>query len=305
MRVLPILLLALTTCQAQSDQSKVDAVLKQMEHALQTGDFSEFSSVWTPAKSAELEKLRPYVRPRPDTHYRALKTYVRGDEAVLQVQAAADNFFNMTLRKEGGQWKVQEQFFRNTAPDPNSVYALVLPDPGAFSRAGSPWNQVAPGMPPGQAARAGWQIKAVFDESYLYIRIESGAVLPAPGSTIEKPSGGWPVLKIVTSGAGEFVLFDQAQIGDQATFDEHGKANSHRAYAAYAIRLEHTDREVFSASAGLDPNPLIEVSGRDYDVRIPLATMSIMDSRTTKMTLGDAQWPKSAVLSFAVQRYPL
>jgi len=275
-----------------------------MEHALQTGDFNEFVSVWTPAKSVDLEKMRRYVRPRPDTHYRALKAYVRGDQAVLQVQAASDNFFNMTLRREGGQWKVQEQFFRNTAPAANSVYAFVLPDPGAFSRAGSRWDQVAPGMDPSQSARLGWQMKAVFDESYLYIRIESNGDMPRPGSPIEKPSGGWPVLKIETSDAGEFLLFDQAQIGDWATFDEHGKANSHRAYASYMFRLEQNDHEVFSASAGLDPSPLIEVAGRDYDVRIPLATMGIMDSRATRMTIGDAQWPKSAVLSFAVQRYP-
>jgi hypothetical protein len=159
-------------------------------------------------------------------------------------------------------------------------------------------------MDPSAAARLGWQIKAVFDESYLNIRIESGTALPAPGSTIAKPFGSWPVLKIDTSDAGGFVLFDAGSIGDQATFDAQGKANSHRAYAGYQIRLEHADHEVFSASAGLDPSPLLEVSGRDYDIRIPLATMGIPDSRATRMTIGDAQWPKSAVVSFAVQRYP-
>jgi len=38
-------------------------------------------------------------------------------------------------------------------------------------------------------------------------------------------------------------------------------------------------------------------------MRVPLATMDIMDSRATKMTLGDAQWP-SSVFSMPVQRYP-
>ena len=88
-------------------------------------------------------------------------------------------------------------------------------------------------MDPSQAARLGWQMKAVFDESYLYIRIESSAELPAPGSTIEKPPGGWPVLKIDTSDAGEFVLYDAVNVGDQATFDARGRANSHRPFAAY------------------------------------------------------------------------
>jgi len=39
-RVLAILLLTLTTCRAQSDQIKVEAVLKQMERAERTGDFN-------------------------------------------------------------------------------------------------------------------------------------------------------------------------------------------------------------------------------------------------------------------------
>jgi hypothetical protein len=159
-------------------------------------------------------------------------------------------------------------------------------------------------MDSAKAARQGWQMKAVFDESYLYIRIESSAELPAPGSTIGTPPGGWPVLKIDTADAGEFVLYDAVNVGDQATFDAEGRANSHRPFAAYSIRLERKGHEVFSASADLHPCPLIEVAGRDYDIRVPLATMGIMDSRATKMTIGDAQWPKSAVVSIAVQRYP-
>ena len=303
MRVLAILVLALTACWAQSSQSNVEAVLKQMERAEQTGDFNAWAALWTREKSGEVEKMRPYVRATPDVHYRATKTFVHGDEAVLLVQRASSSFVTMTLRKQGGQWKIQEQVWRDTAPDPDCVYALAPPDPGAFVRAGSRWDQVAPAMDPSQAARLGWQLKAAFDESYLYIRIESNTDLPAPGSTIGKPPGGWPVLKIAASDAGEFVLYDAVNIGDQATFDEHGRANSHRPFAAYWIRLERNGHEIFSTSADLHPSPLLEVAGRDYDIRIPLRTMGIIDSRATRMTIGDAQWPKSAVVNLAVQRY--
>jgi hypothetical protein len=303
-RVITILLLTLTACWAQSEQSKVEAVLKEMERAEQTGDFNAWAGLWTREKSGEVEKMRPYVRARPEVHYRATKSFVHGDQGVLLVQCASNSFATMTLRREGGQWKIQDQLWKDTAPDPNSVYALVLPDPGAFARAGLRWDQVAPAMDPSQAARLGWQMKAVFDESFLYIRIESSAELPAPGSTIGKPPGGWPVLKIDTSDAGEFVLYDAVNIGDQATFDARGRANSHRPFAAYSIRLERNGHEVFSASADLQPSPLVEVAGRDYDIRIPLETMGIMDSRATRMTIGDAQWPKSAVVSIAVHRYP-
>lgn len=274
-----------------------------MERAEQTGDFNTYLGLFTREKASDLEKMRPYARPRPEVQYRALNTFVRGEDAVLFAQMAADNFITLMLRKEGGQWKIRDQTWRNTAPAANSVYALLPPGPGAFRRAGSPWDQVAAGMDPGQAARLGWQLKAVFDEAYLYIRIEAGAELPAPGSTVKTSPGVWPHLRINTSDAGEFVLFDAVNIGDTATFDEHGKANSHRAYAAYMIRLEQNDHEVFSASADLNPSPLLDVAGRDYDIRIPLAAMGITDSRATKMTVGDAQWPKSVWVSIAVQRY--
>ncbi len=304
MRVLAILLLTLTACWAQSDQSKVEAVLKQLERAEQTGDFNTWVGLWTREKSGELEKMRPYVRAQPTVHYRTTTSFVRGDGAVLLVQNASNSFVTMTLRREGGQWKIQDQLWKDSAPDPNSVYALVLPDPGAFARAGSRWDQVAPAMDRSQAARLGWQLKAIFDESCLYLRIESSAELPVPGSTIEKPPGDWPVLKIDTSDAGEFVLYDAVNVGDQATFDASGKANSHRPFAAYSIRLERNGHEVFSASADLHPSPLVEVAGRDYDIRIPLRTMGILDSHATRMTISDAQWPKSAVVNIPVQRYP-
>jgi hypothetical protein len=275
-----------------------------MERAEQTGDFNTWAALWTRDKSGEVEKMRPYVKARPEVRYLATKSFVQGDDAVLLVQGGSNSFATMIFRKEGGQWKIQDQLFRDTAADPNSVYALVPPALGSFARSGSPWGQVAAAMDPAHAARQGWQMKAVFDEAYLYLRIESSAQLPAPGSIIEKPPGGWPVLKIDTSDAGEFVLYDAVNIGDQATFDANGRANSHRPYAAYMIRLERKGHEVFSASADLQPSPLLEVAGRDYDIRIPLATMGILDSRATRMTIGDAQWPKSAVVSTAVQRYP-
>lgn len=291
-------------CWAQSDQSTVEAVLKQMERAERTGNFNAWAALWTREKSSDVEKMRPYLRARPEVHYRAIKSFARGDEAALLVQGPANSFVVITLRLEGGQWKIQDELWKDTAPDPNSVYALVLPDSGAFVRAGSPWEQVAPAMNSAQAARLKWQMRAIFDESYLYIRIESSAELPLPGSTVDKPPGGWPVLKIETSNAGEFVLYDAVNVGDQATFDARGRANSHRPFAAYSIRLERNGREVFSTSTDLHPSPLIEVAGRNYDIRIPLRAMGIVDSRATGMTIGDAQWPRSAVVNFGVKRYP-
>jgi hypothetical protein len=169
MRVLTILLLSISAGWAQSDQNQVEAVLKQMERAEQTGDFNTWTGLWTREKSGQFEQLRPYAKARPEVRYVATTSFVRGDEAVLLVRAL-DNFVTILLRREGGQWKIQDELWRERAADPKSVYALLPPDPGAFARAGSPWEQVAPGLDSTNAARQGWQMKAVFDESYLYIR---------------------------------------------------------------------------------------------------------------------------------------
>ena len=150
MRVSLIILLLLTSCWAQSDEAKVAAVLKQMEHAEQTGDFDEWVRVWSREKSVDAEKMRPCMRPRPDRQYRASKIFVQGDEGALLAEAVPDSFVTMTVRREGGQWKIQDQMWRDSAADDNSVYALVPPGPGAFTRAGSRWDQIEPGMDPGR-----------------------------------------------------------------------------------------------------------------------------------------------------------
>jgi hypothetical protein len=117
-RVLAIFLLTVTAGCAQSDQSQVETVLKQLERAEQTGDFNTWVSLWTREKAAEAEGSRRYATPRPEVHYRPMKSFAYGDEAVILVQAASDSFAVMTFRREGGQWKIQDQLWRDTAPDP-------------------------------------------------------------------------------------------------------------------------------------------------------------------------------------------
>ncbi len=109
---------------------------------------------------------------------------------------------------------------------------------------------------------------------------------------------GWPVMKVAVSGIGEFVLHANANIGDQATFDETGHANSHRPYVAYWLMLERADQMIFQAWAGLDPTPLVQTGDHSFDVRIPLRTMGLLSS-SAKITIADAQWPKSALFSLS------
>lgn len=304
MRYLTILVLAAAACQAQTAESEVAATVQKMERAEQTGDFNTWLSLWTPQKATEMQRLASVASARPERQYRVSKIYAQGDAAVVLAQAVPDSFAILSLRKEGGRWRISDLAWREKAADPNSVYALVPPPDGAFSRAGSPWDQIAPAMPPTTAAQLGWQMRSVFDESFLYIRIETGSTLPAPGSTIDKPPSGWPVMKISVAGTGDFVLLDSVNVGDQATFDSNGKANSHRAFASYEVWLERNDHEIFTVFAGPDPSPLVQVSGPNLELRVPLRSMGISDSRTARITVGDAQWPKSVLASAEAVRFP-
>jgi hypothetical protein len=290
-------------CRAQSPDDQVLALYKQMEKAEQSGDANAWVGLWSRESASNAEKMRPYLRPRPDAHYTMSKTFVQGDEAALLGQIGKDQFLSMRLVKEDGRWKIKDQVFSDKAFPADSVYATIPPAAGAFERAGAPWQNVAPAFDKAEAARRGWQVRATYDESFLYIRIESSTPIPAPGSQAEKPPMGWPVMKVGVSGVGEFVLHATANIGDQATFDESGRANSHRHFVAYWLMLERADQMVFQATAGLQPDPLVQAGEHFFDVRVPLRTLGVADAMRTKITIGDAQWPKTAIFSLEVPQY--
>jgi len=204
---------------------------------------------------------------------------------------------------DGGRWKIKDQAFSDKAYPAESVYAVIPPAAGAFARAGAPWQNVAPAFDQAEAAKHGWQVRAACDESFLYIWIESSTPIPAPGSQAEKPPMGWPVMKVAVSGVGEFVLHATANIGVQATFDESGRANGHRHYVAYWLMLERAGQMIFQTWADLHPNPLVQAGGNVLEVRVPLRTMGVADAGRTKIMIGDAQWPKSALFSLEAQQY--
>ena len=290
-------------CWGQRPEDQVIAVYRQMEKAEQTGDASAWIGLWSRASAPEAEKMRPNVHPRPDLHYTSSRIFVQGDQAALLGQCGKDEFLSVRFVKEDGRWKIKDQVFSDKAYHADSVYAMIPPAAGTFERAGAPWQNVAPAFNKAEAARRGWQVRATFDESFLYIRIESSTAMPAPGSQAAKPPMGWPVMKAGVSGIGEFVLHATANIGDQATFDASGRANSHRPYVSYWLMLERAGRMIFQASAGLDPDPLIQAGDHFFDVRVPLRTMGVVDASRTKITIGDAQWPKSAIFSLEAQPY--
>ena len=303
MRILVCLLVCTIGCRAQRPEDQVLGVFQQMEKAQQTGDANTFIGLWSREKTADAEKMRPLIQAQPNVHYTSSRIFVQGDSAVLLGQIGPEQFISMRLIKEDGRWKIKDQIFSEKAYPADSVYAMIPPPAGAFERAGSPWQNVPAGLSAADAARQRWQVRATYDESFLYIRVELPSPMAAPGTAAETPPMGWPVMKIGVSGAGEFVLHATANIGDQATFDANGRANSHRHYVSYWLMLERGDKMIFQTFAGPDPDPLVQTTGNFLDVRIPMRTMGVTDAQPRKITLGDAQWPKSALFTLDVPRY--
>ncbi len=303
MRTLVCFLICAAACPAQSPEDQILAAYRQMEKAEQTGDANSFVGLWSRESASNAEKMRPYLRARPDAHYQSSKVFVQGDEAVLLGQIRETQFLSMRFVKEDGRWKIQDQAWSDKAYPAQSVYAILPPPPGAFARAGAPWENVPPAFNQAEAARRGWQARAIYDESFLYVRIESLAPMPAPGTPAGTPPMGWPVMKVGVFGLGEFVLHATANIGDQAAFDESGRAKSHQPYVAYWLMLERANQMIFQAWAALHPDPLIQAGDHSLTVRVPLQAMGVANASRPKITIGDAQWPKSALFSLEVPQY--
>jgi hypothetical protein len=81
---------------------------------------------------------------------------LQGDQAALLGQSGETQFLSMR--------------FVDKAHPAESIYALIPPPAGAFERAGSPWQNIAPAMDQASAARQGFEVRATYDEAFLYIR---------------------------------------------------------------------------------------------------------------------------------------
>src|SRR5882724_7695520 len=148
---------------AQTPETEVLTVLKNLERAEQIGDGKAWIALWDRATNERLAGRDMPIRPRPDVRYKATKTLVQGGEAAMAVEGIDKHYASMRLVIENGEWKIAEQIFSNVPPDPRSLYALVPPPDGAFARAGAAWQNVPRSSPP----NLGWLLQAIRDQSYL------------------------------------------------------------------------------------------------------------------------------------------
>src|SRR6202451_3139472 len=106
-------------CQAQRPEDQVLAVYRQLEKAEQSGDVDAWAGLFVAGSGPDVEKMRPYVRPRPEVHYTSSKVFVQGDEAALLGQTGKDQFVSMRFVKVDGRWKIKDQVFGDKALTPD------------------------------------------------------------------------------------------------------------------------------------------------------------------------------------------
>jgi len=307
----------LTLAQAQRAEDSVLAVYRQMERAEQTGDAATWIALWSSKSDVHehADVLKSMVRARPSVRYQASKVFVQGDAAGL-IGQTADQYLSMHFVRESGDWKILDQSWSNVAIDPASIYALVPPREGPFSLAGSPWQNVPRAIGNAQyyaAEKLRWKLQATYDPAYLYIRIEATGALPAPNTGLQGAfpdfvkSGvprDWPIMKIRVPGGTprEYSLDAADQVMDNATFDQQGKANSHRSSLVYSLTLWKGDHVVFAASTGATASPLVSVTDRFFDLRIPLKTLGI-EATPQAIEIRDANGPIGMFAPYAVKLF--
>ena len=271
---------------AQRPEDAVTSVVKQVEQAIRTGNGDAYFSLWSSkSEMAAHSEIKSMIRPRPEIRYRATNTLIDGDRAAA-IGSMDNTFFSMELVREEGGWKLLKESYSEQALDPAMLYAVVPPADGSFARSGSDWSKVA------RAGTAKWKMQAVADETYLYVRIDALTPLPAQGSEVQgdfpnlnaRVDQNWPVMKI-RSGVLEVSFRTSIGVGDRATFDEQGKANSHHHFLSYSLWVTRGDATVFESNL----EPLISVHDSFIDLRFPLKALGT----PARIEILDANRPAS------------
>jgi hypothetical protein len=291
------------------DEDAVRAAYKSIETAIRAGN----AQLWLQLQSKKtLDEMPEQGKQNilhgafrdPSIRYEPLVVRVRNDDAVLigrfirtSKSGTEYNYESVKYVREGGQWKIAAESFSNTPLDPNSIWALLPPEDGAFARARSPW----PGIPYAglntqlfNPSQLHWKMRATADESFLYCRFEAASELPTPGSEIHQSGGvalpisGPPLMEVKLGAGGQtpgnFEFKVEEQIETRSTFDSSGKANSYRYFASYALWVSQPTRgtaignTIFHLST-TDSSSLIVVHERFLDIRIPLKAVGWSQAR--------------------------
>jgi hypothetical protein len=300
------------TASLQGPEEGVIAAYRLLEKANREGDGALLLSLqsrealveMTDAQKAQFPKRFPAD---PGLQYVPLAVGASGSRGAVigRLDGSARNTLKYEAVKfllEDGAWKVDVESMSESPLDPRGLYALLPPADGAFARAGSPWATIPYANSNTKFFKEDeldWKMQATQDESFLYIRFEAKAPLPAPRVEVHadntlpgKPVNSGapsspPVMKIkISEAAGGQTATAQAfsvQASDviqtRATFDEKGKANSNRFFVIYSLTLrDPSDATIFDNNTDETYSHLVAVQDRFLDLRIPLKSLGLKTS---------------------------
>lgn len=307
---------------ADAQEDAVKAAYKSLETAARNGDGQLWLTLQSKSRLADVTEqnrqsiLKGAYRD-PSIRYEPIVVRVLGNNAVLigkfiraSQPGAKYSYHTVKYVLEDNQWKITAEAFSETPVDPISVWALLPPEDGSFSRARSPWSNIAYAGLNTKAFRPAdlpWKMQATADESFLYIRFEAASPLPAPGSEIHKPptntgfvDPGTPpgppsmVMKLGGNGPTQKTVEFKAetQVLTRSTFDASGKANSYRYFVTYYLGVRQPTRGVqvgdaiFGTSIPDSPG-LIDVHDRFLDLKIPWKAIGWSGGRPTSVQIQE------------------
>ena len=293
----PVVYLTPRTGSNNTSRDESIATNKLQEKAVQTGDGNQNLSLQPQAKLVEelgaLARERLRAAADPSMRYEAIASKIRNDHAAVLGKvtfstSTTPQYYLAKFVREKETWKIVADELNEKPISAAALEAAVPAKDGAFTRAGSPWHNVAYSTANTKWFKENeiaWKLQAVQDESFLYIRFGGKAELPPPGTEIpaEDAKGfkGIPpapdVFVIRTASGSEFKLMLSANPLTRATFDERGRATSNRYFVEYSLTVRNAvDQTLFSNGTRDTFEPLIAVHDRLLDVKIPLKSLGIV-----------------------------
>jgi hypothetical protein len=285
---------AVPATRANSSRDAVVAVFRSLEKSEQTGNGKLYLSVQSRRKldgagEKFIQEFSKGFPPDPSVRYTLMGVRIRNDHAavlgkITRSTSPAQQYYLGKLVLEKGSWKIAEDRLDQEPIGASALEAAVPPEGGAFSRSGSPWSKIpyaAINTKWFKPSEVEWKLQATADESFVYIRFEARAPLPAPGTEIPgkgRIEGIPPSPNVMVIGIGNGKNFDLVLSSNpmtRATFDEAGRATSNRFFVEYSFTVENAaDATRFSGSTRDTFAPLIAVHDQFLDLRLPLKTLS-------------------------------
>lgn len=262
-----------------TDEEKITAVYWALEKSKQTGDgnrFSLYDETYLEKFLGKNDTLRKKyemegVPPQPSVKFgEPTKVIVREDEAAIFGSETRTTASNETLKtysafrlakQSDREWKITFESIGDSPIVPATFFPLKR---GIFAQSNYPWN-TTPYADMATDARADgfpWKMQSAYDETYLYVRLESSKKLPALGTEFKdalfdqfKPDV--PLIGVFVSGqnvVSEKRGYFSAGNGERTTakFGKDGKATENKYYSEYNVLVMNLDNDHLLDSTATD-----------------------------------------------------